>query len=120
ALDVPLSDVFNTLQAYLGSLYVNDFNLFGRTWQVNIQAEATYRATADQVKRLQVRNKKGEMVPIGTLAYVKDSYGPSMVVRYNTYNAAAINGATAPGVSSGQGIEKMQMVSDGLLPKTMG
>jgi multidrug efflux pump len=120
-LNVALSDVFSTLQAYLGSLYVNDFNLFGRTWQVNIQAEAQYRATADQVKRLQVRNKDGEMVPIGTLAVVKDSYGPSMVVRYNTYNAAPINGATAPGVSSGQSIKLVDGVCNDVLPKrTMG
>jgi len=120
ALGVPLTDVFTTLQAYLGSLYVNDFNLLGRTWQVNVQAEAGYRATADQVKRLKVRNANGEMVPIGTLAVVEDNAGPSMVVRYNTYAAAAINGATAPGVSSGQAIQKMQTVSNDVLPKTMG
>jgi multidrug efflux pump len=119
ALGVPLTDVFTTLQAYLGSLYVNDFNYLGRTWQVNVQADAGYRATADQVKRLKVRNKDGNMVPIGTLAVVEDSYGPSMVVRYNTVAAAAINGATAPGVSSGQGIQKMDAICAAVLPKTM-
>ena len=119
ALCVPLTDVFTTLQAYLGSLYVNDFNYLGRTWQVNVQADAGYRATADQVKRLKVRNKDGDMVPIGTLAVVEDAYGPSMVVRYNTVAAAAINGATAPGVSSGQGIQKMDAICAAVLPKTM-
>jgi multidrug efflux pump subunit AcrB len=120
AVGVPLTDVFTTLQAYLGSLYVNDFNLLGRTWQVNVQADAAYRATADQVKRLKVRDSEGNMVPMGTVAVVEDSSGPSMVVRYNTYAAAAINGATAPGVSSGQAITKMKSVCDGVLPKTMG
>jgi multidrug efflux pump len=119
ALGVPLTDVFTTLQAYLGSLYVNDFNYLGRTWQVNVQAEANYRATAEQVKRLKVRNASGDMVPIGTLAVVEDNFGPSMVVRYNTIAAAAINGATAPGVSSGQGIQKMDAICAEVLPKSM-
>jgi multidrug efflux pump subunit AcrB len=119
SLGVPLTDVFTTLQAYLGSLYVNDFNYLGRTWQVNIQAESGFRATADQVKRLQVRNADGEMVPIGTLAVVEDNYGPSMVVRYNSVGAAAINGATLPGVSSGQAIQKMDAICADILPKSM-
>src|SRR5439155_5200822 len=101
-LGVKLNDVFNTLQVNLGGYYVNDFNRFGRTWQVNLQADSEFRNAVEDVKALKVRNAAGAMVPLATVATVRDSSGPVLVTRYNTYTAAAINGATAPGVSSGQ------------------
>jgi len=120
SMKVSLKEVFDTLQIYLGSLYVNDFNQFGRTWQVNIQADAPYRMYPEDVKRLQVRNADGNMVPLGAVATVEEINGPSMVVRYNMYPAAAINGATAPGVSSGAAIKKMDGYSKRELPENMG
>jgi multidrug efflux pump len=119
-MGVALDDVFNALQTYLGSYYVNDFNRFGRTWQVNLQADASFRAQPEDVQKLKVRNAKGDMVPIGTLATVKDSSGPVMVTRYNMYNAASINGAPAPGFSTGQANALMQEVADKELPSSMG
>ena len=92
---------------YLGSLYVNDFNLFGRTWQVIVQAEAKYRDQKDDIRRLQVRNMPGTMVPLGAVADVREINGPLVLTRYNMYPAASINGNAAPGVSSGQAIEVM-------------
>jgi multidrug efflux pump len=114
-MNVPLSDVFNTLQTNLGSFYVNDFNQFGRTWQVNLQADSRYRFRADDVKKLKVRNASGEMLPLGTLAKVEEISGPLMITRYNMYPAAALNGNTVPGVSSGQAISIM----DGLAKKEL-
>jgi multidrug efflux pump len=119
ALGIPLNDVFNTLQTNLGGYYVNDFNQFGRTWQVNAQADMRFRCRADDVRLLKVRNNKGEMVPLGTLATVIDSSGPLMITRYNMYPAAAINGNTAPGVSSGQAIDMMDTLSQKELPNSM-
>ncbi|MFN0056724.1 MAG: efflux RND transporter permease subunit [Planctomycetales bacterium] len=101
SMQVPLGDVFNTLQVYLGGYYVNDFNRFGRTWQVNLQADAPYRIDADLIKLLKVRNTQGEMVPLGTLATIEDVGGPLMITRYNMRTAAALNGAALPGVSTG-------------------
>src|SRR5207302_7559901 len=86
-LGVDLNDVFTTLQVFLGSLYVNDFNRFGRTWQVIVQAEGQFRNDEDDVKRLKVRNRNGDMVPLGTLAKVSDINGPLLVTRYNMYPA---------------------------------
>ncbi len=106
-LGVPLGDLFDTLQIYLGSLYVNDFNLFGRTWQVIVQADAPFRNQTETVGQLKVRNSTGGMVPVGTLADVQDVNGPLIITRYNMYPAAAINGSTAPGISSRQGIDLM-------------
>jgi multidrug efflux pump subunit AcrB len=105
---VSMSEVFNTLQVYLGSLYVNDFNLFGRTWQVNVQADADYRKQIEDLRLLKIRNDRGRMVPLGSLLRVRDRNGPVMVVRHNMYPSAAINGSGAPGVSSGQAIELME------------
>jgi multidrug efflux pump subunit AcrB len=119
AKGVALKDVFDTLQIYLGSLYVNDFNQFGRTWQVNIQADARYRMKPEDVRKLQVRNAAGQMVPLGAVASVSEVNGPVMVVRYNTYTAAAINGSTKPGVSSGQAITVMDAAAKQELPDTM-
>ena len=118
-LGVPLGDVFNTLQTNLGSYYVNDFNEFGRTWQVNLQADSKFRYRTDDVKRFKVRNAKGDMVPLGTLATVEETSGPLMYTRYNMYPSAAINGNTAPGVSSGQGIEIMDDLAKTELPNSM-
>ncbi len=118
-MGVVLSDVFTTLQAFLGGYYVNDFNRFGRTWQVNLQGDSTFRVDADAIKQLKVRNGAGEMVPMGTVAAIKEVSGPIMITRYNTYPAAAINGNTAPGFSSGQAIATIQSLADQELPKTM-
>ncbi len=104
-------DVFATLQIYLGSLYVNDFNLFGRTWQVNVQAGGEFRDDPARVKRLTVRNNHGDMVPLGSLLTIKEVGGPINIGRYNMYPAAAILGTTKPGVSTGEGIEEMEKIS---------
>ena len=118
-LGVALSDVFDTLQIDMGGLYVNDFNQFGRTWQVNAQADLIYRMQPDDVGRLQVRNNRGDMVPLGTLAKVQDIGGPFVINRYNMYTAAAINGSLKPGISSGQGINKMEALAAEQLPSSM-
>ncbi|MBI3823678.1 MAG: efflux RND transporter permease subunit, partial [Planctomycetes bacterium] len=104
AMGVSMTEIFSTLQVYLGSLYVNDFNRFGRTWQVNVQGAADFRKQIDDLKQLKVRNDRGEMVPFATFAKVKDATGPVMVMRYNMYPAAAISGSAGPGASSGQAI----------------
>jgi multidrug efflux pump subunit AcrB len=116
---VSMAEVFNTLQVYLGSLYVNDFNLFGRTWQVNVQAAEDFRGQLEQLKQLKIRNEQGSMVPFGSLATVRDVSGPVMIVRYNMYPAAPINGSPAAGVSSGQAIEQMQRLVGDQLPWSM-
>jgi multidrug efflux pump subunit AcrB len=103
-----MGEVFNTLQIYLGSLYVNDFNKFGRTWQVNVQGDTLFRKQIEDLKRLKIRNEMGGMVPFATVANIREVRGPVMVMRYNMYPAAAINGAPAPGVSSGQAIDLME------------
>ena len=110
-MGVSMSDVFNTLQVYLGSLYVNDFNRFGRTWQVNVQADADFRKQVEDLKQLKIRNQAGTMVPLGTLASVRGISGPVMILRYNMYPSAPINGTSAPGVSSGEAIELMEQAA---------
>lgn len=104
SLGVKVQDVFSTLQAYMGGQFVNLFNKEGRTWQVIVMADQKYRSEPRYVRQLQVANIKGEMVPIGTVASIRDSAGPIMVTRYNLYNSAAVSGNTAPGVSSGDAI----------------
>jgi multidrug efflux pump len=99
---VPLTDVFDTLQVYLGSLYANDFNRFGRTYQVNVQAESPFRTQPEHITRLKTRNAAGEMIPLGSLLKVSRGYGPDQVMHYNGYPAAELNGGPAPGYSSGQ------------------
>jgi multidrug efflux pump len=116
---VRIQDVFQTLQIYLGSLYVNDFNLFGRTWQVIVQAAARYRDQLEDIRRLRVRNSSGTMVPIGAVADVKMVNGPLVLTRYNMYPAASINGNARPGVSSGRAIGVMSGLADQELPKSM-
>jgi len=113
------NDVFSTLQIYLGSLYVNDFNRFGRTWQVIVQAEGEFRDDPDKIRLLQVRNDKGQMVPLGSVTRVRDSGGPINIGRYNMYQAAAILGAHEPGVSTGQGIEEMEALCKEILSPGM-
>jgi hydrophobe/amphiphile efflux-1 (HAE1) family protein len=110
-LDIPLNVVFSTLQANLGSAYVNDFNEFGRTWQVRLQAGEKFRASADDIARLDVRNRNGDMIPLGTFIDVRESFGPQMVQRYNLYPSAQINGAPAAGYSSGQALALMEQLA---------
>ncbi len=116
---VDLQDAFTTLQVYLGSLYVNDFNLFGRTWQVIAQSEAKYRDRKDDINRLRVRNTSGTMVPLGSVATVTEIDGPLVLTRYNMSPAASINGNAAPGISSGRAIEVMEQIANEELPKSM-
>ncbi len=118
-MGVAMNDVFDALQIDLGGLYVNDFNQFGRTWQVNVQADVPYRMDVEDVARLQVRNKYGQMVPLGTVAGVQDQGGPFVINRYNMYTAAAINGSLTPGTSSGQAIKTMEALANQQLPSTM-
>ena len=116
-LGVPLQTIYQTLQINLGSLYVNDFNQFGRTYQVRVQADAPFRSQADQIAQLKVRNDKGEMIPLSSLMRVKDSYGPDRVQRYNAYVSADMNGGPAPGVSSGQAQAALEKIAAEVLPK---
>ncbi len=118
-MGVMLSDVFEALQVQLGGLYVNDLNLFGRTWQVNVQADIPFRMQPEDVRRLQVRNAQGDMVPVSTLAVVEDRGGPYVINRYNMHTAAAINGASLPGVSTGQMIATMERLAKQQLPPSM-
>jgi len=116
---VDLTDVFDTLQVYLGSLYVNDFNRFGRTYQVNVQAESKFRTQPEQIRKLYTRNAHGDMVPLGSLVSVKGGYGPEQVMHYNGFPAAEINGGPAPGFSSGQAQNAIAEVLRHKLPSGM-
>ncbi|WP_371355994.1 efflux RND transporter permease subunit [Pseudomonas chlororaphis] len=118
AQGVSLSDVFNTLQTYLGSVYVNDFNLFGRVYRVMAQADSSYRQTAEDIANLRVRNDRGEMVPLGAMITVTPSYGPDPVVRYNGYPAADLIGDSDPKqLSSAQVIAKLEEIAARVLPR---
>jgi multidrug efflux pump subunit AcrB len=119
ALGIPVSDVFNTLQVYLGSFYVNNFNNFGRTWQVNVQADQQFRDRIDNIRQLQVKTSQGQMVRLGTLLDVRDTSGPVMLLRYNLYAAAAVTGNPAPGTSSGEAITLVRQIADQALPRSM-
>src|SRR5712675_625841 len=116
---IPLGDVFDTMQVYLGSLYVNDFNRFGRTYQVNVQAESPYRLHPEDISHLRTRNLSGEMIPLGSVVTVKPIYGPDRVMHYNGFPAAEINGAAAPGFSTGQSESAIAKVLDNQLPNGM-
>ncbi len=118
-LGVSIAELFNTLQVYLGSLYVNDFNRFGRTWQVNVQGDADFRKQIDDLSGLRVRSERGGMVPLGTLAQIRDVSGPVMIIRYNLYPSATINLNAGPGVSSGQALETMETLVGQELPQSM-
>jgi multidrug efflux pump len=113
---IPLGDVFDTMQVYLGSLYVNDFNRFGRTYQVNVQAESPYRLQPEDISHLRTRNLAGEMIPLGSIVNVKPIYGPDRVMHYNGFPAAEINGAAAPGFSTGQSESAVAKVLNDQLP----
>jgi multidrug efflux pump len=119
AMRVPLNEVFLTLQLYLGGYYTNDFNQFGRTWQVNLQGDPRFRLSPEQVKQLKVRNLNGEMVPLGSVASIDDSGGPALVIRYNGKTAAAINGASLPGMSTGTVINTLDDLAKRELPQGM-
>jgi len=116
---VEITDIFETLQAYLGSFYVNDFNRFGRTLQVNVQADQRFRLEPDQIGQLKVRNKDGDMVPLSTFVTVRDSSGPDRVSHYNGFATAEINGAPAPGYSSGQAQAAIERILKEELPNGM-
>ncbi len=116
---VAIDEIFNTMQVYLGSLYANDFNRFGRTYQVNVQADQQFRLEPEQIGQLKVRNNRGEMVPLSTFVKVKDSAGPDRVMHYNGFITAEINGAAAPGYSSGQAEAAMEKLLKAELPNGM-
>ena len=115
-LGVPLSAVFSTLQAFLGGAYINDFNLFGRTYRVTAQAEAGSRNVPESVNSLYVRTAAGDMVPLSALVSIKPRQGPEYIERYNIYRAATINGSAAPGFSSGQAAQAMERLAEELPP----
>ncbi len=119
AYGIPISDVYDTLQIYLGSYYVNNFNEFGRTWQVNVQADPKFRAQVADILQLQVRNKRNQMVRFGTFMDVRDTSGPVMVMRYNMYSAAAVTGNAAEGEGSARAIELMQKIGEANLQQSM-
>jgi multidrug efflux pump subunit AcrB len=106
-LDVPVNSVFSTLQTYLGSDYINDFNFLGRAYEVYAEAEPQFRNRVENIRQLYTRNNSGGMVPLGTLLNVRETVGPDKVMHYNLYPSADTNGATLPGVSSGQAIQMM-------------
>jgi multidrug efflux pump len=116
-LDVPLQTIYQTLQVNLGSVYVNDFNQFGRTYQVRVQADAQFRSRAEDIGSLKVRSNKGDMIPLSSVMRVTDSYGPDRVQRYNAYVAADLNGGPAPGYSSGQAQAALEKLAKEVLPK---
>ena len=115
-LGVALTEVFDTMQINLGSLYVNDFDRFGRTYRVVVQADAPFRSHADDIASLKTRNNKGEMVPLGALMRVDNSFGPDHAMRYNAFPAADLNGAAAPGFSSGQAQTAIEKIARDVLP----
>ncbi|MFO1361700.1 MAG: multidrug efflux RND transporter permease subunit [Burkholderiales bacterium] len=116
-MGVALTDVFETMQINLGSLYVNDFNRFGRTYRVVVQADAPYRSRADDIAQLKTRNAKGELVPLGSLMRVERSFGPDRAIRYNAFPSADLNGAAAPGYSSGQAQAAIERIAREVLPR---
>jgi multidrug efflux pump len=118
-LGVNIGDIFDTMQIYLGSLYVNDFNKFGRTFRVVVQADSQFRGKASDIAQLKVKNNVGQMIPLGSILKVTESYGPEKVVRYNTYRAADINGNSADGFSSGQGKAAIEKILAETLPQGM-
>jgi multidrug efflux pump len=118
-MKLELSDVFATLQVYLGSFYTNDFNRFGRTWQVNLQADAPFRADTETVKQLKCRNMEGDMVPLGSVADIRDASGPLVITRYNMFPSATINGAAKAGASTGEVLNELDKLCDDELPDSM-
>ena len=115
-LDVPLQNIFETLRIYLGSAYVNDFNAFGRTYRVTAQADAEFRISAEDIAKLRTRSASGAMVPLGSLVTFREISGPYRLPRYNLYPAIELQGSTLPGISSGEGIQKMEELAARVLP----
>jgi len=113
---VAVTDIFTTLQVFLGGFYVNDFNYLGRTWHVTAQADTQFRTTPEAIKRFQTRNSTGGMVPLGAVMDIEEITGPDRIQRYNLYASAEINGTTKPGISSGQGIAAMEELAQKFLP----
>ncbi len=118
-LGLNIKDIFDTMQIYLGSLYINDFNQFGRTYQVIAQADSDYRNAPDDALNLKVRNSNGDMVPLGSVLEMKESYGPESAAHYNGYLAADLNGNAAPGYSSGQAQDAISEILEKTLPSGM-
>jgi multidrug efflux pump subunit AcrB len=116
-LGINVTDVFTALQTYLGSAYVNDFNLLGRTFRVTAQADSSFRLNTKDILKIRVRNSSGDTVPLGTFTTVRDISAPSRVPRYNLYPAAELDGAAAPGYSQGQAIDLMEKVAAEVLPQ---
>ena len=115
-LRVPLANVFEALRIYMGSAYVNDFNMFGRTYRVTAQADGDFRLDAENVARIRVRNADGQMVPLGSLVTFRETAGPDRVPRYNLFPTVEINGQGAPGVSSGQALDLVHELAARMLP----
>jgi len=120
SLGIPLQTVFNTMQANLGSAYVNDFNLFGRTWRVMVQADQQYRQDVTDIDRLEVRAPSGEMIPLGTLVEVRNTVGPQNVNRFNMFRSSTVTGEGAPGVSTGAANDTIEQLARTTLPPQMG
>jgi multidrug efflux pump len=118
-LGVNVSDIFDTMQVYLGSIYINDFNQFGRTYQVVAQADKNYRSSPEDITRLRVRNDNGEMVPLGSMVTVSETFGPQTAMRYNAYRTADLNGDAAPGYSSGEAQAAISKILADTLPPGM-
>src|SRR6202042_3402960 len=118
-LGVDVQDVFDTMQAYLGSVYVNDFNRFGRTYEVIAQADTPFRSRPEDISQLKVRNNQNDMVPLGALVHVSETTGPDTAMRYNGFRAADLNGGPAPGFSTGQAQAAITRILDETLPKGM-
>jgi multidrug efflux pump len=118
-MGVSLTDVFDAFQVYVGSYYVNDFNRFGRTWQVNLQSDAVFRADAETVKQMKVRNADGDMVPLGAVVDIRDSTGPLSITRYNMYPAAPITGVSLAEMSTGDVLRTMEALAGKELPRSM-
>ncbi len=119
-LNIPLQTVFDTLQANLGSAYVNDFNRFGRTWRVMVQADEKFRNRVSDIQRLEVRTAEGLMVPLSTLLSVHEDVGPSVINRFNMFPSSTITGAPAPGYSEGQAVDEIERIAKEILPSQMG
>jgi HAE1 family hydrophobic/amphiphilic exporter-1 len=120
ALGVDIDEIFNTLQTYLGGRYVNDFNLFNRSYRVYIQADSENRDNPEDIGALQVKSASGQMIPLSNLVTLKDSVGAQVISHYNLFPAIEINGAAAPGYSSGEAIQAMERVAAEILPRDMG
>ncbi|UCE64280.1 MAG: efflux RND transporter permease subunit, partial [Nitrospirota bacterium] len=119
-LGVSISEVYTALQTYLGSLYVNDFNRFGRSFRVMLQAAPEFRSRPEDIVQFTVRNNNGEMIPLSTVTKLGNASGPESITRYNMSRSAEINGTASPGFSSGQAIQAMEQVANQILPRTMG